>query len=174
MTPSPHRRRSYPDASPIPLARAFSRLPASRGLVVIPSEDKPDSRLRILIVDDDPGSTDSTAEMVRLLGHESFVANDGARALEIARGTPVDVALLDIEMPGMDGHEVARRLLLLRRQGVYIAAITGRGSEADMQRSATAGFVEHLVKPCTRKALSALLRRATDYLSKTRQLAHSH
>lgn len=137
-------------------------------------DDKAESRLQILIVDDDPGAASSVAELVRLLGHEAFVANGGARALEIAQVTPIDVALLDIEMPGMDGHEVARRLVLLRRQAVYIVAITGRGSEADMLRSVTAGFVEHIVKPCTMKGLSQVLVRAAEQLSRRRRMAQPH
>jgi CheY-like chemotaxis protein len=129
--------------------------------------------LQILIVDDDPGAAASVAELVHLLGHEAFVANGGARALEIAQTTPIDVALLDIEMPGMDGHEVARRLVLLRRQAVYTVAITGRGSEADMVRSATAGFIEHVVKPCTLKQLSNVLGRAADHLKRKRRPVES-
>jgi CheY-like chemotaxis protein len=125
--------------------------------------------MRVLIVDDDAGAAASVAELVQLLDHEAWVANAGARALEIAQVTPIDVALLDIEMPGMDGHELARRLVLLRRQAVYIVAITGRGSEADMQQSVTAGFIEHIVKPCTMKALSKMLARAADYLQRNRR-----
>jgi CheY-like chemotaxis protein len=134
-------------------------------------DDKPDSRLRVLIVDDEPGAAASVAELVRLLGHLGYVADNGARALGIAQARPIDVALLDIEMPGMDGHELARRLVLLRRQGVYIVAVTGRGSEADMQRSVTAGFIEHVVKPCTMKALSKVLERAADHLNRKRRMA---
>ena len=132
-------------------------------------EDRSDSRLNVLIVDDDPEAAASMGELVRLLGHEPLVANDGARALEIAQVTPVDVALLDIEMPGIDGHEVARRLVLLRRRAVYIVAVTGRDSEADMLRSVTAGFIEHVVKPCTMKQLSKVLRRAADNLQRRRR-----
>jgi two-component system CheB/CheR fusion protein len=94
------------------------------------------------------------------------VAHGGEQALEIARQLPVDVALLDIEMPGMSGHELARRLLLLRRRAVYIVAITGRGSEDDMQMSVASGFVEHVVKPCTMKQLTKVLVRAADNLQR--------
>lgn len=137
-------------------------------------DDRQDSRLRVLVADDEPGAAASVAELVRLLGHDAHVAGNGRQALEIAQATPIDVALLDIEMPGMDGHEVARRLVLLRRQGVYIVAVTGRGSEADMQRSVTAGFVEHVVKPCTMKGLKSVLGRADDHLSRNRRMAEPH
>lgn len=125
--------------------------------------------MQILVVDDDPGAASSIAELVRLLGHVPHVANDGARALQIAQQTPVEVALLDIEMPGMGGHELARRLVLLRRRAVYVVAVTGRGSEADMQLSVSAGFVEHVVKPCTMKQLTSVLTRAADHLQRKRR-----
>jgi len=124
--------------------------------------------VQILVVDDDPGARTSVAELVRLLGHSPVLADGGASALEIARQVPVDVALLDIEMPGMGGHELARRLVLLRHQSVYIVAVTGRGSEADMQLSASAGFLEHIVKPCTIDRLSKVLARASDHLQRKR------
>jgi two-component system CheB/CheR fusion protein len=141
-------------------------------MVVITPEQP--GRLRVLVADDDPGSAASVAELVRILGHEPVVADGGTRAVEIASTTPIDVALLDIEMPEIDGLEVARRLLLLRRQGVYIAVITGRGSEADLQLSASAGVIEHLVKPCTMKALTGVLRRADDYLRRNAPAPQLH
>ena len=131
------------------------------------------ARLQVLVVDDDPGAAASLGELVKLLGHEALVANRGAAALEIAQTTPVDVAMLDIEMPEMDGHEVARRLVLLRRQAVYMVAVTGRGSEADMQRSVTAGFIEHVVKPCTMRQLSKVLGRAAAHLHTKRRAMES-
>ena len=137
-------------------------------------DDRSDSRLHVLVVDDDTEAAAAMGELVRLLGHEPLVANDGPRALEIAQGTPIDVALLDIEMPGMDGHEVARRLVLLRRRAVYMVAVTGRDSEADMVRSVTAGFIEHVVKPCTMKHLSQVLRRGVDNLQRRRRPIESH
>ena len=137
-------------------------------------DDRSDSRLHVLVVDDDTEAAAAMGELVRLLGHEPLVANDGPRALEIAQGTPIDVALLDIEMPGMDGHEVARRLVLLRRRAVYMVAVTGRDSEADMVRSVTAGYIEHVVKPCTMKQLSQVLRRGVDNLQRRRRPIESH
>ena len=137
-------------------------------------DDRSDSRLHVLVVDDDTEAAAAMGELVRLLGHEPLVANDGPRALEIAQGTPIDVALLDIEMPGMDGHEVARRLVLLRRRAVYMVAVTGRDSEADMVRSVTAGFIEHVVKPCTMKQLSQVIRRGVDNLQRRRRPIESH
>lgn len=131
----------------------------------------PGSALQVLIVDDDQNLATGTGELVRLLGHDAFVANSGVGGLEIAMNRPVDVALLDLEMPGMDGHEVARRLLRLRRPGLYIVAVTGRGSEDDMQESASSGFIEHVVKPCGVKALTEVFARAANSLAKQRKVS---
>jgi len=130
--------------------------------------------VQILIVDDDHDARSSVAELVRLLGHTPVLADGGALALEIASQAPVDVALLDIEMPDMSGHELARRLVLLRRQSVYIVAVTGRGSEADIQLSVSAGFFEHIVKPCTKDRLSKVLAHAADHLQRRHSTHKSH
>ncbi len=70
--------------------------------------------------------------------------------------------LLDIGLPGMDGHEVARRL----RQEEYgrdavLIAITGYGQEEDKRRSKEAGFDHHLTKPIDHDALITLLSQPT-------------
>ena len=105
---------------------------------------------------------------------EVVAMSDATQALEIAKRQVFDVVVSDVSMPGMDGHEVARRLVLLRRQAVYMVAVTGRDSEADMVRSVTAGFIEHVVKPCTMKQLSQVLRRGVDNLQRRRRPIESH
>ena len=69
-----------------------------------------------------------------------------------------DVVLLDIGMPGMDGHEVARQLRLLPGgSSVRVIAMTGYGSLADRHRSIESGIDHHLVKPVDFAALQNLL-----------------
>jgi CheY-like chemotaxis protein len=66
--------------------------------------------------------------------------------------------LLDIGMPGMDGHEVARRLREPPEfRGTLLVALTGWGQEQDRRRSKEAGFDRHLVKPVDPEALRELL-----------------
>ena len=68
-------------------------------------------RRRILVVDDNVDAATSLARpLSRLMGQEVRVAHDGPTALEVAESFRPELVLLDIGMPGMDGHEVARRL----------------------------------------------------------------
>ncbi|MCC6173303.1 MAG: response regulator, partial [Gammaproteobacteria bacterium] len=103
---------------------------------------------RLLIVDDNVDAADSLAQMLRLAGFETRVAYDGRTAIEIAELMRPDAVLLDLGLPLMSGHDVARRL---RGQpwghDLRLIAVTGWGQEDDRARSRDAGFDEHLTKP---------------------------
>jgi len=104
--------------------------------------------LRVLVVDDSPDCADSTAMLLRVYGHVAEVARDGAAALELASAGPPDVVLLDIGLPDMTGHEVARRLRALQLPGPpLLVAVTSRSEESDRLESRVAGIDVHLVKP---------------------------
>jgi signal transduction histidine kinase/ActR/RegA family two-component response regulator len=105
----------------------------------------PARRVRVLVVDDNRDAAELAAEVLADLG-EVRVAYDGPGALEILRSFVPDVALVDIGLPVMDGHELARRILE-RLPGTRLVAVTGYGQESDRLRSAEAGFAVHLVKP---------------------------
>ena len=93
-------------------------------------------------------------------GHEVNVVTNGAAAIAQAASTRPDVVLLDIGMPGMDGHEVARRLRQLTNgPDMRLIAMTGYGGEDDRARSAESGFDHHLVKPIDLADLERLLLR---------------
>lgn len=70
----------------------------------------PRSKPPILVVDDHPANLVAMSAILEAAGYEVLEAASGAQALEIARARPVAVALLDVQMPFMDGYEVARRL----------------------------------------------------------------
>jgi signal transduction histidine kinase/ActR/RegA family two-component response regulator len=113
---------------------------------------------RILVVDDNVDAADSLGMLLTIEGHEIELGYDGVTALSKAESFRPDVLLLDIGLPRMDGHEVARRL---REQpwgkGVLLVALTGYGQEDDRRRSQEAGFNAHLIKPIDLDALRALL-----------------
>lgn len=102
----------------------------------------------MLISDDHVDGADTLALLVNLEGHEVEVAHDGKEALRIADHLHPDVAILDIGMPGLNGHEVASRL---RQTGegasMLILALTGRDEVEDKQRARVSGFDEHFTKP---------------------------
>ncbi len=127
--------------------------------IVEPRSQQPDALGRpVLVVDDNRDAAESLAMLLRLLGMEVRVAYSGAEALAILAHYQPEVVLLDIGMPGMDGHEVARRIRDEPRcRGATLIALTGWGQEEDRVRSRTAGFDHHLVKPADVRTLYSLL-----------------
>jgi PAS domain S-box-containing protein len=113
---------------------------------------------RVLVVDDNLDAAESMATWLQLAGHDVQTAYGGPAALEAAVAFRPTIVLLDIGLPGMDGHEVAR--LLRQTPGLdnaWLIALTGYGRKADIQLSEDAGFDHHLVKPADPQKLRALL-----------------
>jgi PAS domain S-box-containing protein len=103
--------------------------------------------LRVLVVDDNVDAAKTLGHLLRLGGHEVSLAHDGPAALAAAAAAPLDLVLLDIGLPGMDGYAVAERLRAAGHAGTALVAVTGYGQEDDIRRSRDAGFDHHLVKP---------------------------
>jgi CheY-like chemotaxis protein len=114
--------------------------------------------LRVLVADDSRDCADLMATLLRLWGHDPRVAYSGEDALGLARRIAFDVALLDIEMPGVDGWEVARRLGGLPRPPLVVA-VTGHGLDEDRRRSYQSGVHLHLLKPVSPVTLGSVLDR---------------
>jgi signal transduction histidine kinase/ActR/RegA family two-component response regulator len=113
---------------------------------------------RILVVDDNHDSADSSAILLKMLGADVHLTYDGPSALEAIDSYRPDVVLLDIGLPGMNGHEVARRIRKRPElDHLTLIAITGWGQAEDRARSRAAGFQHHLVKPVDPTELQALL-----------------
>ncbi len=103
---------------------------------------------RILVVDDNVDSAQCMEMLLKIDGHEVYVAHDGRAAIDTAQMFHPQVVLLDIGLPKMDGYEVARRLREWpeMRKAVLIA-LTGYGRPEDHRLSEQAGFDYHLTKP---------------------------
>jgi CheY-like chemotaxis protein len=112
---------------------------------------------RVLVVDDNVDAADSVALMLQALGADALAAYDGSSAIELARTKRPQVVLLDIGMPGMDGHETAAHIRAhpVEPGGdrVRLIALTGWAQPEDRHRSERAGFDMHLVKPVELDAL---------------------
>lgn len=114
----------------------------------------------VLVVDDNADAAWSLAEAVRHWGCRVEVALDGAQALAMAAASRPDAMLVDIGMPGMDGHAVARAVRAQPGGGaVTLVAVSGWGQARDREASRQAGFDAHLVKPVDLGALQRLLGR---------------
>ena len=120
----------------------------------------PARALKILVVDDSPGATRTLHLLLEVDGHSICEAQTGASCLEQARKASFDVVLLDLGLPDMSGHDVARQIRAQISPCPVLIALTGRSSEADRRSTAAAGFDQHLVKPVDlaglRRALAAL------------------
>jgi two-component system CheB/CheR fusion protein len=117
-------------------------------------------RRRVLVVEDNRDAAESLRGVLELIGHEVAVAHSGPEALQKARTLEPEVVLCDIGLPGMDGYEVARAFRadeLLRK--AFLVALSGYALPEDLQRSASAGFAQHLAKPPSIEKLETLLDR---------------
>jgi signal transduction histidine kinase len=142
----------------ITLPLASAPLPALSGDATLAARKRAGGRrLRIMIVDDNRDAAESLALVLDM--HDTRTAADGMTALELADRFDPDVVLLDIALPGMSGHEIARRLAArpLRVCPVLIA-LTGFSQPEDFARSRESGFAHHLVKPVSPDMLIELMR----------------
>jgi signal transduction histidine kinase/CheY-like chemotaxis protein len=103
---------------------------------------------RILIADDNADSAESMGMLLRLMGNDVRIANDGLDAVEQAEAFQPDIVLMDIGMPRLDGYEAARRI---REQDwsrdTLLVAVTGWGPSDDSDEATAAGFDCHFTKP---------------------------
>jgi PAS domain S-box-containing protein len=116
------------------------------------------SARRVLVVDDNVDAAESLAALLDMLGHTTRMAADGVQGYETALAFRPELIFLDIGLPGMDGHEVARALRQTAgMEDVMLVALTGWGGQDDVARSAQAGFDQHLTKPVDVSALESVL-----------------
>jgi len=117
-----------------------------------------ESAARVLVVEDHADSRAMLAEMLGLEGHEVTAVASGAEAVQIAETSRFDVAIVDIGLRGMNGHEVARRLRSSLGDAIVLVAVTGYGQPEDIEQSRAAGFDAHVTKPVSADELLRVLR----------------
>ncbi|AEI68622.1 response regulator [Corallococcus macrosporus] len=104
-------------------------------------------RRRILVVDDSPLTRELIANLLEAVGYDTVIASDGAEALEVLDARPLDLVVTDLEMPGVDGLELARRL---KGHPVHsrlpVVILTTRGGEDDRRRGLAAGVDGYITK----------------------------
>jgi CheY-like chemotaxis protein len=115
-------------------------------------------------VDDDEDARDVLGELIDALGHHALRASSAVEAIEHAQRGPLDLALIDLSLPGMDGCEVARRIRdTVAGANIRLVALTGYSDDATRRSAAAAGFDDFLVKP----AYSATIERVVNELARS-------
>ena len=109
---------------------------------------------KILIVEDNPDSASMLRILLESSGYDVSCAYDGSSALQMADTVRPDLALLDLSLPDMPGHDVGQVLI---KKGIFVIALSGLGTRDDIRRSRQAGFVGHLVKPVAFEKLQRLV-----------------
>ena len=133
---------------PLPAPRSH---PAAKPVAKIPR--------RVLVVDDNEDTSQSTAALLTLAGHEVQIAEDGPSALAQVRDFQPDAVVLDIGLPGMNGYEVCRQLREMPgHEDTLVIAVSGYGQLDDVDRGREAGVTHYLTKPADPDELAHLLR----------------
>src|SRR5262245_43107973 len=113
---------------------------------------------RVIIVEDHAESAEGLAELMMLWGYEPHVDGEGRRALELVGSVDPHVVIADIGLPGMDGHELARRIRRgLGGADIFLVALSGACDEDGAYTES--GFDHRLVKPVDLDLLERLLDR---------------
>lgn len=135
--------------------------PEAESLDILAGRETPATapRQRVLIADDSQDSATSMGMLLKLLGNDVRVANNGVEAVAIAESFRPEVILMDLGMPELNGYEATQRIRQTPwGQGIIIIALSGWGQDRDRIRSKEAGCDGHLVKPVTLSDLEDLLK----------------
>jgi signal transduction histidine kinase/ActR/RegA family two-component response regulator len=163
----------------LPLTPSDKRIQANDGLNVLEeSRDKKESsRLRqydarILIVEDNEVNRIFTCSAMNSFGCDPIIAHNGAAAVKLFSETPVDLILMDIQMPVMGGVDATVIIRDLERkletaQAVPIIALTAYAMKGDREKYLASGFDGYLGKPMTMDKLSSVLHDWIGHLEKS-------
>ncbi len=118
---------------------------------------------KILIVEDEKNMQEIIAEYLRRGGHTCFTADDGMDALLVLKSNPMDLLILDIMMPHLDGFSVCK--IARETSSLPIIMLTAKDSEEDKLKGYDLGADDYMTKPFSPKVLlakaNALLRRSS-------------
>jgi CheY-like chemotaxis protein len=117
----------------------------------------------VMLVEDNEVNRLIGTEMLRSFGLDVKVAYDGAQALQMLEQHRVDLVLMDIGMPVLDGHEATRQLrereTRLKLPRVPVVALTAYAFESDAAKALDAGMDAHIAKPYSREQLREIVQR---------------
>lgn len=104
-------------------------------------------KINLLIVDDEEQFLDSISRSLELRDFNVIAVNRGEKAIEAARNNPIDVALVDLKMPGINGEETLKALKK-EHQWMEVIILTGHGTIDSAAECTRSGAYSYLQKPC--------------------------
>jgi len=117
---------------------------------------------KILICDDEPGLRAVLIKYAEFEGYETFEASNGVQAIEICKNQPIDVVIMDIMMPEMDGFSAVRNIR--KFSDVPVIMLSAKGEEYDKVLAFELGVDDYVLKPFSSKEMmlrvAAILRRS--------------
>jgi DNA-binding response OmpR family regulator len=116
--------------------------------------------LRVLVVDDYPGTAEMTCVLVRLLGHAAQAAQNAAQALDLLDTFAPDIVVLDLGLPDASGYDVARKIRSRAGAQPFIAAMTGWTEAAHHVHTLASGIDMHVAKPASAENLARIIETA--------------
>ncbi len=117
-------------------------------------------KARILVVDDNPANSKLARVVLVAAGHDVVTAADAEEALAALAGPRPDLILMDLQLPGMDGLELTRRLKDdPATASIPVVALTAYAMRGDEERALAAGCTGYLTKPIDTRALPGVVAR---------------
>ena len=118
--------------------------------------------LKILIVDDDKSVRMFFGISVEMFSKEILYAENGIKAIETCQNNPdIDLILMDIKMPEMDGYEATKQIRIFNKEVIIIAQSAFQISDIK-EKAETIGFNDYLSKPIKKTLLNELIRKYFD------------
>jgi serine/threonine-protein kinase len=121
----------------------------------------------VLLVDDEPALLEMMVEALGEAGFAVVTAPDGRRALDLLKTTDPDVVVADVEMPGMDGYELCRRVRAAGHADIPFLFCSGRGEPDHRLEGLQAGADDYIVKPAE---VDELVLKLTRQVARVRRL----
>lgn len=118
-----------------------------------------EDKINILIVDDEEKFLNSIKRRLEVRDFNVVAVNRGEKAIEAARNNPIDIALVDLKMPGINGEETLKALKK-EHKWMEVVILTGHGSIESAVECTKSGAYEYLQKPCKLEELLEALKNA--------------
>lgn len=122
--------------------------------------------MNILVVDDDKVFREGLSALISNLGYTTFQSENGLQALALLSHQKIHAVLTDIQMPGMDGHELLNRIKHIPQYNhILVIVLTGYGNIKDAVENMRNGAYDYILKPVNLKELTIVLRNAGEHIA---------